>query len=77
MGILSPCQPGSRRIDQIVLKAFAGRDRDWADIEGIIMRQTGQLDEAPVFQELLPLLALKEETTDASAKLKGLDAAMK
>jgi predicted nucleotidyltransferase len=58
--------------DLIVLKAFAGRDRDWADIEGILMRQTGQLDQRLVFEELTPLLELKDETTDASSKLKRL-----
>ena len=58
--------------DLIVLKAFAGRDRDWADIEGILMRRAGQLDEPLVFQELTPLLQLKGETTDASAKWKRL-----
>lgn len=30
--------------DLVVMKAFAGRDRDWADIEGIIIRQAGTLD---------------------------------
>jgi len=58
--------------DLIVLKAFAGRDRDWADIEGVLMRGAGQLDEPLVFDELEPLLALKDEPTAASAKLKGL-----
>ena len=63
--------------DLIVLKAFAGRDRDWADIEGILMRRAGQLDEALVFQELMPLLELKEEATDAAEKLKRLFAAIR
>src|SRR5207247_2190673 len=29
--------------DLIVMKAFAARPRDWLDIEGIIIRQTGKL----------------------------------
>jgi len=31
--------------DLVVLKAFAGRDRDWADIAGVLQRQAGKLDE--------------------------------
>ena len=30
--------------DLIVLKAFAGRGQDWADVERVIVRQTGKLD---------------------------------
>ena len=44
----------------IVLKAFADRPRDWADIEGILIRQAGSLDWASVRNELAPLLELKE-----------------
>jgi hypothetical protein len=47
--------------DLIVFKAFAGRPRDWLDIEGIVTRQGGRLDEALIWRELLPLLALKED----------------
>jgi Nucleotidyl transferase AbiEii toxin, Type IV TA system len=46
--------------DLIVLKTFADRPRDWADIEGILIRQTGALDWAMVHAELAPLLDLKE-----------------
>ena len=45
--------------DLIVLKAFAGRDRDWADIEGVALRQAGALDETLIWEELLPLLHIK------------------
>jgi Nucleotidyl transferase AbiEii toxin, Type IV TA system len=46
--------------DLIVLKAFASRPRDWIDVEGIIIRQTGKLDWAYIDQELRPLAELKE-----------------
>jgi hypothetical protein len=47
--------------DLIVFKAFAGRARDWVDIEGIAIRQHGQLDEELIWRELIPLLTLKED----------------
>lgn len=47
--------------DLLVYKAFAGRDRDWVDVDGILTRQGASLDFALVFAELEPLLALKEE----------------
>ena len=50
--------------DLVVHKAFAGRDKDWLDIEGIVTRQPA-LDQALVWEELLPLLELKEDTTSA------------
>jgi len=31
--------------DLVVFKAFAARDKDWLDIEGIVLRQAGKLDE--------------------------------
>lgn len=46
--------------DLIVLKAFAARSRDWPDIEGIIIRQTGKLDWHYIHQQLGPLVELKE-----------------
>lgn len=48
--------------DLVVHKAFAGRDKDWLDLEGIAIRQPS-LDRELVFAELLPLLELKEDTT--------------
>lgn len=45
--------------DLIVLKAFAGRSQDWVDVERIIVRQTGKLDWAYVWEQLMPLLELK------------------
>jgi len=46
--------------DLIVLKAFAGRSRDWADIEGVIVRQRGNLDWQYIREHLRPLAELKE-----------------
>ncbi len=46
--------------DLIILKTFADRPRDWADIEGILIRQADTLDWALVRAELAPLLELKE-----------------
>jgi hypothetical protein len=58
--------------DLIVLKAFADRPRDWADIEGILIRQAGSLDWLTVRDELAPLLELKEspETLDRLEQLR-------
>jgi hypothetical protein len=47
--------------DLIVFKAFAARAQDWIDIEGIGLRQRHRLDEGLIWQELIPLLALKED----------------
>ena len=48
--------------DLIVFKAFAGRDRDWLDIDTIILRQGEALDADAIARELIPLLELKEDT---------------
>ncbi|MGH8909897.1 MAG: hypothetical protein ACRD0K_26230 [Egibacteraceae bacterium] len=48
-----------------MLKAFAGRARDWADIESIVIRQ-GKLDQTLIWAELEPLLSLKEAPEDAT-----------
>jgi hypothetical protein len=46
--------------DLLVMKAFAGRDRDWADVTSILERQGRRLDLDLVRRELAPLLAAKE-----------------
>ena len=46
--------------DLIVLKVFAARAKDWMDVEGVIVRQSGRLDWAYVHSQLEPLLELKE-----------------
>ncbi len=57
--------------DLVVLKAFAGRERDWADIESVAIRQSQRFDWPLVFTELAPLVELRggAETT---ARLRGL-----
>lgn len=45
--------------DLIVLKAFAGRGQDWADVERVIVRQTGKLDWDYIREQLRPLAELK------------------
>ncbi len=52
--------------DLIVFKAFAGREKDWLDIEGIATRRARRLDEAGIWRELTPLLELKETPEDAA-----------
>jgi hypothetical protein len=46
--------------DLVVLKAFAARTKDWLDVEGIIIRQTGKLDWSYIRGQLQPLAELKE-----------------
>ena len=46
--------------DLIVLKSFAARPKDWIDVEGVIIRQTGKLDWPYVHAQLAPLVELKE-----------------
>lgn len=46
--------------DLLVLKAFADRPKDWMDIEGIIVRQSPDLDWSYVHTQLAPLAELKE-----------------
>ncbi|MBL8516667.1 MAG: hypothetical protein JNM76_06830 [Betaproteobacteria bacterium] len=46
--------------DLIVLKAFAGRPRDWLDIEGVILSRGPKLNWPQILEELNPLAALKE-----------------
>ena len=48
--------------DLLVHKIFAGRERDWSDAEGLLIRQCGKLKLDLVRSELRPLLELKGET---------------
>jgi len=57
--------------DLIVFKAFAGREKDWLDIEGIALRQQGRLDEGLIWAELTPLLELKG-APDAAERLRRI-----
>jgi hypothetical protein len=47
--------------DLIVHKAFAARPQDWLDIEGVIGRYGARLAWAQIWDELEPLVELKEE----------------
>lgn len=47
--------------DLVVMKAFAARGKDWMDVEGVIIRQTGKLDWTYVRRQLAPLVELKGE----------------
>lgn len=57
--------------DLLVHKCFANRDRDWTDVEGILIRQWGKLDLKLVRRELRPLIELKE-TPDILPRLDKL-----
>jgi hypothetical protein len=46
--------------DLIVMKAFADRDRDWLDIEGVLVRQGTALDWTYIRRHLTPLAEAKE-----------------
>lgn len=65
---LQVCQPD----DLIVLKAFAGRAKDWLDIENVLVRQGDSLDWAYIRRQLRPLVELKEapETMDQLERLR-------
>jgi hypothetical protein len=56
--------------DLVAHKAFAGRGRDWDDLEAVLIRQHGTLDLAQIRSELRPLLELKEDE-QALAELEG------
>ncbi len=47
--------------DLVVFKAFAARDQDWADLKGVLQRQGNKLRLKQIFNELRPLVALKED----------------
>jgi len=47
--------------DLVVHKAFASRNRDWLDVEGILMRQGKKLNIRQIFADLRPLTDLKED----------------
>jgi len=57
--------------DLIVFKAFAGRERDWLDIESIVLRQVEVLDPDTIWRELTPLLELKGDA-EAEPRLRRL-----
>jgi hypothetical protein len=46
--------------DLVVMKALAGRDQDWMDIKGVLIRQGNLLNWGVILPELRPLCELKE-----------------
>jgi len=46
--------------DLVILKAFADRSQDWADVESIVERQSKNLDRNYIVKHLKPLSALKD-----------------
>lgn len=62
--------------DLIIMKAFAGRPRDWADIEGVLVRQSGKLNWEHILSQLGPLVELKgtpETLDELETRRKKLD----
>jgi hypothetical protein len=53
---LRVCRPE----DLVILKAFAGRAKDWLDVENVLIRQGAGLDWGHIRRELQPLSVLKE-----------------
>lgn len=49
--------------DLIVHKAFASRDQDWADVDMVLLRQGNTLNVRQIFEELVPLAELKEDSS--------------
>jgi len=47
--------------DLLIMKVFAGRDKDWADVTSVIERRGERLDLELVRRELKPLLEAKEQ----------------
>lgn len=47
--------------DLIVMKSFAGRDKDWADVTSVLERRGSLLDLDLIRRELAPLVDAKEE----------------
>ncbi len=57
--------------DLIIHKVFAGRDRDWGDVESVLIRQRVKVDLNLVRRELKPLLELKGQP-ESMTKLDAL-----
>jgi hypothetical protein len=57
--------------DLVIHKIFAGRPRDWDDVESVLIRQKLSLNWNLIESEAKPLLELKEDF-DALGRLKGL-----
>jgi hypothetical protein len=47
--------------DLVVMKAFAGREQDWLDVQGVLKAQSGRLDWDYVLKNVAALCELKED----------------
>ncbi len=61
--------------DLVVMKAFAARTQDWADVERVIIRQAGKLDWLYIRAQLAPLAELQGDP-DRVAELERRRAAI-
>jgi hypothetical protein len=52
--------------DLIIHKCFAGRENDWTDVQGVLIRQHAALDFKLIRTELMPLLDLKGDPEAAN-----------
>lgn len=57
--------------DSVVMKAFASRERDWLDVETVLIRQGERLNWKQIMTELKPLSELKE-SPDIPVRLEKL-----
>ena len=57
--------------DFVVMKTFANRERDWLDVETVLVRQGERLDWKQIMAELKPLSELKE-SPDIPSRLEKL-----
>jgi hypothetical protein len=57
--------------DLVVFKAFANRERDWTDVEGVLSRQAGRLDWDYILEQLAPLAEIKA-APEIVERLEGL-----
>lgn len=58
--------------DLFIMKAFAGRDRDWADARTIVARQQG-LDTQYALTQLADLCALRDDSETPSRARRMLE----
>jgi hypothetical protein len=52
--------PTASAEDVVITKAFANRPQDWVDVNGVLVKQRGNLDWDYIRRELAPLCELKE-----------------
>lgn len=66
--LIDGCQPVriGCAADLVVTKAFAGRDRDWSDIGGVVVRQGVALNRAAILPRLEPLAQFAERPESIS-----------